>query len=120
MVQSKAATVDAYIKEADAKRKPALTRMRKIAREVLADCDEVMDYGMATYKRDGEMVTAFANQKGYLAFYAGIGAMGRHKKELAGIDCGKGCIRYKKIDQIDFDVVRSLFEDIRKHKMAGK
>ena len=50
---------------------------------------------MAVYKKDGAMVTAFANQKGYIAFYAGQAAIQAHKKELAGIDCGKGCIRYK-------------------------
>ncbi len=112
MVQSKAATVAAYLKEADATRRPALTRLRTLIREALADCDEVMDYGMPTYKRDGTLVTAFANQKGYIAFYAGGTAIERHKKALGGTDCGKGCIRYKKPDQIDFDVVRALLKDV--------
>ena len=117
MVQSKSVTVTEYLKEADAARRPALTKFRKLARENLPGCDEVMDYGMAVYKSGGEMVTAFANQKGYIAFYAGQAAIAAHKKALAGIDCGKGCIRYKKIDQIDFDVVASLFKAIAANKL---
>ena len=112
MVQSAARTVAAYLKEAGAVRRPALARFRKLAQEILAGCDEVMDYGMATYKKDGRLVTAFANQKGYIAFYAGHRAIAAHKTALKGTDCGKGCIRYKNVDQIDFDVVRSLFRTI--------
>ena len=115
MVQSKAQTVDDYLAEADDSSRPALERMRGIAREVLSDWSEGMEYGMAYYRK-GESGSAFANQKGYIAFYAGIGAITRHADQLKGIDCGKGCIRYKNIAKIDFDVVRSLYEDIRDHK----
>ncbi len=113
MVQSKASSVGAYLKEADDSRRPALTRLRRLIREMLPDCDEVMDYGMPTYRRGAAMVTAFASQKNYIAFYAGATAIARHKMALGGIDCGKGCIRYKTPEKIDFDVVRSLLEDIR-------
>ena len=112
MVQSKAATVAAFLKEAEPKRRPALVKMRKLMREMLPSCDESMAYGMPTYQKGGKMVTAFNNQKNYIAFYAGQTAIQAHKKELAKINCGKGCIRYTKPDQIDFDVVRSLLANI--------
>jgi uncharacterized protein YdhG (YjbR/CyaY superfamily) len=117
MVQSKAKSVADYIKEADDTRRPYLTKFRKLAREILAECDEDMDYGMPVYKKNGELVTAFANQKGYIAFYAGHRAIADHKAALKGIDCGKGCIRYKNLEKIDFEVVRLLFESIAKHRM---
>jgi uncharacterized protein YdhG (YjbR/CyaY superfamily) len=118
MVQSKAKTVTEYLKESDAPRRVALTKFRKLARESPPGCDEVMDYGMAVYKSGGEMVTAFANQKGYIAFYAGQAAIAAHKKDLAAIDCGKGCIRYKNIAKIDFAVVSSLFKTIAANKLS--
>ena len=71
-----------------------------------------MAYGMPTYQKDGKMVMAFNNQKNYIAFYAGQTAIQAHKKQLAGIGCGQGCIRYSKPEKIDFDVVRSLLENI--------
>lgn len=115
-MKSSALTVAAYLKEADDTRRPLLAKFRKLARATLPDCDEVIDYGMPVYKRDGSMITAFANQKGYIAFYAGQAAIAAHKAELAGIDCGKGCIRYKSLAKIDFGVVASLFEHVAKHK----
>ena len=118
MVQSKAKSVAEYLNEAEGARRPALAKFRKLAREILRDCDEQMDYGMPTYKKEGVLVTAFANQKSYIAFYAGHRAIAEHKAALKGIDCGKGCIRYKNVAKIDFDVVRSLFRHIAEHKMS--
>jgi uncharacterized protein YdhG (YjbR/CyaY superfamily) len=115
MVQSKALTVDAYVAEADDSRRPTLERVRAIAREVLADWSEGMEYGMAYYRK-GEAGTGLANQKGYIAFYAGRGAIDAYADRLKGIDCGKGCIRYKNIAKIDLETVRLLYEHIRDHK----
>ncbi len=112
MVQSAAATVDEYMQTLAPERLEAMTRIRALFKEVLVGYDESMKYGMPTYGPGGAYVTAFNSQKGYIAFYAGRTAMEKFKDQLAGIDCGKGCIRYKKIDRIDFDVVRGLLEDI--------
>jgi len=112
MARSGARTVPAFLKEVDAKRRPALTKPRKLVREMLPSADESMDYGMPTYQKDGKMVTAFNSQKGYIAFYAGETAIKAHKAELGGISCGKSCIRYTKPEKIDFAVVRSLLENI--------
>src|SRR5882757_6303326 len=114
MVKSNAPTVAAFLKDVEPARRPALIKMRKLVREMLPSSDESMAYGMPTYQKDGKMVTAFNNQKNYIAFYAGQTAIQAHKKELGKINCGKGCIRYSKPDQIDFDVVRSLLANIAK------
>jgi uncharacterized protein YdhG (YjbR/CyaY superfamily) len=118
MVQSKAVTVDDYLAEADEVRRPLLERFRALALESLTGWSEVMDYGMAGYTK-GDAATRFANQKGYIAFYAGRDAIERHAEQLKGIDCGKGCIRYKNLAKIDFEVVKSLFVDIAEHKGKG-
>lgn len=112
MARSDARTVAAFLKETDAERRPALTRLRKLVREVLPSSTESMAYGMPTYQRNGEMVTAFNSQKGYIAFYSGEAAIKAHRKQLAGLSCGKSCIRYTKPEKIDFDVVRSLLKNI--------
>ena len=115
MVQSTATTVDAYMAEADDVRRPVLERMRAIVREVMSDWTEAMEYGMAYYRK-GEAGTGLANQKGYIAFYAGRGAIDAYADRLKGVDCGKGCIRYKNIARIDLDTVRLLCEHIRDNK----
>jgi hypothetical protein len=36
-----------------------------------------------------------------------------HRRDLAGLDLGKGCIRYRRPDQIDWDVVARLLTETR-------
>jgi uncharacterized protein YdhG (YjbR/CyaY superfamily) len=93
-------------------RREPLERLRGLCRDILADHEEVMAYGMPGYRK-GEFLTAFNSQKNYIAFYAGQAAIETFKDRLKGADCGKGCIRYKRIAAMDFDVIRSILEDIR-------
>ena len=36
--------------------------------------------------------------------------MGAHRDRLAGLSVGKGCIRYRRPEQLDLDVVRSILD----------
>jgi uncharacterized protein YdhG (YjbR/CyaY superfamily) len=119
MVQSKATSVDAFMAEVGDDRRPALERLRQLCREVLASWDEGMSYGMPAYGPPGAPVVAFNNQKQYVAFYAGATAVTRFADRLAGVDCGKGCIRYRKPAAIDFDLVRDILEDVRARNEAA-
>jgi uncharacterized protein YdhG (YjbR/CyaY superfamily) len=81
---------------------------------VLDSYEERMQWGMPTYLRDGKAEVAFANQKQYIALY--IMKTGVHAKNadaLAGLDCGKGCIRFRRIDAIDWTLVDALLVDTR-------
>jgi len=38
----------------------------------------------------------------------------KHKAELAGLDCGKSCIRFKKIDTLPKKVVKQMLKESAK------
>ena len=107
-MQSKAATVDAYIAEAEAGRRPALERMRALGRARFPDYDEEMRWGMAAYTRGEAYAVAFANQKQYLALYVGKAALDANARALGKLDCGKGCVRFRDTSAIDFQLVENL------------
>ena len=113
MVQSKATSVDAFMAEVPEDRRPALERLRQLCREELVGWGEGMTYGMPGYGPPGAPVVCFNNQKQYIAFYAGGTAVTRFAERLADVDCGKGCIRYRKPAAIDFDLVRDILKDVR-------
>ncbi|WP_369059172.1 DUF1801 domain-containing protein [Caulobacter sp. 73W] len=114
MVQSKAATVDAYMQTIEADRLPALQRLRDLCRGVLDGYEEKMAWGMPGYSLNGQDPSvAFNSQKRHIAFYAGSVAVERFKERLGAIDCGKGCIRYSRPDKIDFQVVEDILKDIK-------
>jgi uncharacterized protein YdhG (YjbR/CyaY superfamily) len=110
-MQSRATTVEAYVAEADQRRQAALARLRDLCREILPGYEERMAYGMPAYARNGAIEVAFASQKQYVAFYvAKAEVMRAHPSELAGLDHGKGCIRFRNPERIDYALVRRLLE----------
>lgn len=75
----------------------------------LRDFEEAMRYGMPSYLRDGEVEIAFANQKAHISFYVlRQDALAANMARLGGLSLGKGCIRYRRPDQIDPHAIRAL------------
>jgi uncharacterized protein YdhG (YjbR/CyaY superfamily) len=106
-------TVDAYVAQVDEGRRDAVRTLRDLCRSHLEGFTEGMKYGMPGYWRgpvqSGELEIGFAAQKQYLSFYVlRTDVMAAHLDRLGGLDLGKGCIRYRRPDQIDEAVVRSI------------
>lgn len=118
-MQSKAPDVESYIREAPAERQAALTRLRELCLRTLKGYTEVMTYGMPGYVAPGatEGAVGFASQKQYIALYIlKQPALEAHRAALAGLSVGKGCIRYRRPEQIDWAVVRKLLISSRELK----
>jgi hypothetical protein len=64
---------------------------------------------MPGYERSGEVELGFANQKQYISLYVlRTDVMAAHRHQLDGLSVGKACIGYRRPEQIDMDVVRSI------------
>ena len=105
--------VDAYLTQVTGSRRDAVVRLRELCLEHLPGFTEGMRYGMPGYWRgpvaDGEGEIGFAAQKQYLSFYVvRTDVMAAHRDRLAGPSLGKGCVRYRRPEQVDWDIVRSI------------
>ena len=107
MVQSRAATVESYLAEVPADRRPIISRMRSLALRHLPGFDEKMEFGMPYYRGPGGRAIGFASQARYVAVYCSGAAAERARQ--SGLDVGKSCIRFHHPDQIDWAVVEDLF-----------
>ncbi|MES2545898.1 MAG: DUF1801 domain-containing protein [Bacteroidota bacterium] len=132
-MQSKATTVDQYIAELPDDRKPAMEKLRKIVSENLpTGYKEVMTYGMMGYVVPHEIYPSgyhctpklplpfisIGSQKNFIALHhMGIYAnpellewfvteYPKHCKTK--LDMGKGCIRFKKMDDIPYELIAEL------------
>jgi hypothetical protein len=92
-MQSKAKTVDEYLKEVPENRQSALAQLRKLCLERLGGYEESMKYGMPSYKKKYILKEEVLN---------------KYREDLAHLNLGKGCIRYSKPQQIDFEIVKQL------------
>jgi uncharacterized protein YdhG (YjbR/CyaY superfamily) len=111
-MRSAAATVAAYIDEQPDNWKPVLKKLRAACRRDLQSYTEAMEYGMPAYSRNGQVEVAFAKQAHYLSLYIlKQPVFEAHRLDLAGLSLGKGCIRYRRPDQIDWSVVAGLLSD---------
>ncbi|MFV3127495.1 iron chaperone [Niveispirillum sp. KHB5.9] len=112
MVQSKAATVDEYLAQADPARQPWLARIREVALASLPDPVESMQWGMPAYGVGDQVVFAFASQKQYVSLYVtNLSIHERHAEALSRLDHGKSCIRFRKPETIDFDLLAALLRE---------
>lgn len=111
MVQSTAASVEAWLAEADPARAPVLARIRESALKNLPGFTEGMRYGMPSYSRGDEVTFAFNSQKQYVALYVPPRVHALNAEALKGLDAGKSCIRYRKPETIDFALLDKLLQD---------
>jgi hypothetical protein len=137
IMKSEAMTVTDYLQNLPADREPYVNQLRKtIQQNIPAGFEEVMGYGMITYvvpkstypagyHCDPKLPLPFlsiASQKNFVALYhMGIygspellnwfvGEYPKHCKSK--LDMGKSCIRFKKPDQIPFELIGELMKKI--------
>jgi uncharacterized protein YdhG (YjbR/CyaY superfamily) len=105
---SKAATVDEYMIEVPAGRRAAVERLRELCLRVLDGYEEIMSYGMPTYRGPGTSGVAFNSQKQYIALYCPVKLVDEFRPQFPGLSIGKCCIRFTKPEKIDFAAVERL------------
>lgn len=109
MVQSSAADVDTYLDEVAPERQAALRRLREMCLTELTGFTESMQYGMPAYDLEGHGGFAFASQKQYISLYVvRTDVVDAHAEQLKSHNMGKGCLRFRNPDKIDFDLVQSM------------
>jgi hypothetical protein len=135
-MQSKAATVDAYLKELPEDRRRALQAVRKVILANLdGDYEEGMQYGMigyyvphrlypAGYHCDPKQPLPFAclaSQKNYMSLYGMcLYGSGEHLQKFQKawaktgkkLDMGKSCIRFKKLDDLALEVIAEMIRSM--------
>ena len=136
-MQSKATTPEQYLSELPEDRKEAMLKLRKAIKDNLPKgFEEVMSYGMLGYvvphsiypngyHCNPKLPLPFINlasQKSFIALYhMGIYAnknlfdwfVAEYPKDVKSkIDMGKSCLRFKKMDDIPFDLIAELVRKI--------
>lgn len=112
IMQSRATSVDEYLKEVPEERREALIRIRQICLHSLSGYKESMRYGNPCYEKNDIAEVSFASQKNNIALYIlKTDVMEANKHLLSGLSTGKGCIRYTKPEKINFEVIEKMIKE---------
>ena len=136
-MQYDASTVEEYLKVIPKERQPAMNRLREtVLKHIPKGFEECIQYKMIGYvvphsrypagyhcnPKDALPFANIASQKNYIALYhSGIyadpellewfqGEYPKHSKRK--LDMGKSCIRFKKIEEIPYELIGELMEKI--------
>jgi hypothetical protein len=128
-----AKTPEEYIALIDEPRKSEIQKIHDFITKTIPDLKPrilsgMIGYGTYAYKsksgRVGEWsVVALASQKNYISIYVcgvtdGAYVAEKHKDELKPASVGKSCIRYKKLSDINFDVLKKVILESVKSPMG--
>jgi uncharacterized protein YdhG (YjbR/CyaY superfamily) len=115
-MQSKAATISEYLEELPADRRSALNELRALIHRVDPETVEAMQYGLPAF---GDLC-ALASQKNYMALYVCENEVVKsHLTELGKVSCGKGCIRFKRLADLNLSAVETVLREILKLRKQG-
>ncbi len=117
-------TPEEYIAALDEPRKSEIRRIHDLIRETVPDLEphirsKMIGYGTDHYKyasgREGDWFKiGLASNKNYISLYAcGVCKGGYvaelNKDRLPKANIGKSCIRFKKLDDLDVEVLKEIF-----------
>lgn len=102
--------VETYFSDLDPERQAALERVRALIFETVPGVSETMRYRMPTYELD-EVVVSLASQKHYMSLYMDTELVEKYRSDLGDLDCGKSCVRFRKIDELPLETVRRIIEE---------
>ena len=131
-MKSQAKTVEAYLKELPPQRASAIAAVRNIIlRNLPSGYEEAMGYGMIvyqvpfsivpdTYNKQPLCYAGLASQKNYMALYVCESDIVKtHFRHLGKVSCGKGCIRFKRLADLNLTVVESILREILELRKQG-
>ena len=100
-------SIDEYIAEFPADVKELLETIRYTIAENAPDAQECINYGMPTFKLEGNLVH-FAAYKKHLGFYPGPTGVAKFEKELKKFVTSKGAIQFPLDKELPLSLVSKI------------
>jgi uncharacterized protein YdhG (YjbR/CyaY superfamily) len=102
-------SVDEYIDSQPEAVQGVLKRVRSIIRKAVPDADEMISYGIPTYKLHGRPVIYFAGWSHHYSLYpSGARLVAAFKDDLAPYDISKGTIRFPLSEPIPVKLIAAI------------
>jgi len=106
-LRKKVKTIDEYINTFPSGVQKILSQLRETIRELAPEAEETINYGIPTFKLNGNLVH-FAAFKNHIGFYPTPSAIDAFNKELSPYKHAKGSVQFPLDKPIPFDLIRKI------------
>jgi uncharacterized protein YdhG (YjbR/CyaY superfamily) len=100
-------TIDEYISLFSKDIQDILKKLRQAIKESAPESEETINYGIPTFKLNGNLVH-FAAFKNHIGFYPTSSGITAFKKELSIYKHAKGSVQFPKDKPIPLDIVKKI------------
>jgi len=100
-------TVDEYIKSYPMDIQERLTKFREVIKEAAPDATELINYGVPTFKLNGNLVH-FGGAKKHIGFYPAPSGITPFLDELKDFETSKGAIQFPHSKPIPWELVKKI------------
>ncbi len=105
----------AYRRDVTGEQRKLLEAIRAVIRAVAPDSTEGIAHGMLDYPG----LANLGAQKHYVALYLAPEVLKAHKPHFPGVSCGKSCLRFERLEQLDEAALRRLLGAVRKRRVSS-
>lgn len=106
---AKPTTIDEYLAPLPEDKREALQRLREIILRTAPKAEELISYGIPTFRLDGQKLVAFGAAAMHCSFYPlSNTTIDEHRDDLKDYDTSKGTIRFQPSKPMPATLVRKL------------
>jgi len=107
-----AKNIDEYLAGVSEEKRAVLEHLRATIKAVAPEAEEVISYGLPTFRLHGRMLVAFGAAERHVALYPLSAAIvEKFTEELQGYSTSKGTIRFKVNAPLPDELVRRIVEE---------
>ena len=114
-----AGTVSAYFDELPAERRKALETLRAMIEKAAPKAKGSMKIGLPSWDWNGP-IFALASRPHVMELYvAEPDLVAKRKKNLGNVELGTSCIRFKRLEDLNLEIVAALLADAADRRKGG-
>src|SRR5215475_9558609 len=100
--------VESYLRDVPKEPRNALEKLRGTIRSVVPEAEEVISYGIPTFKLNGRMLVSYAAFSEHCSFFPGAGPVEKHASDLKSFQTSKGTIQFTPEHPLSTALVKKL------------
>ena len=118
-MKSNTGTVSAYLNELPAERRRALETLRGMIEKAAPQAKPTMKYGLPTWEWNGPLFALAARPHGMELYVAEPDLLAKRKKTLGDVEVGTASVRFKRIEDLNLEIVAALLADAADRRKGG-